>query len=79
MSENIKNSENQKNLSQAPIFDHLLELRSRLIRSLIVFVFGFCMLLRLRVFVFGFCVHVFFCCFSKEPNRRGPQFGAGSW
>ena len=40
MSDNIKNSENQKDLSQAPIFDHLLELRSRLIRSLVVFLFG---------------------------------------
>ena len=60
MSENIKNSENQKNLSQAPIFDHLLELRSRLIRSLIVFVFGFCVSFYFSTDIYSFLVSPFF-------------------
>ena len=60
MPDNINNNENQKDLSQAPIFDHLLELRSRLIRSLIIFIFGFCFSFYFSTNIYSFLVSPFF-------------------
>ena len=41
MSEPKNKDEKLNDLSKAPIFDHLLELRSRLIRSFIIFIIGY--------------------------------------
>ena len=60
MPEHINKDENQTDLSQAPIFDHLLELRSRLIRSLIVFMLGFCISFYFSSGIYSFLVSPFF-------------------
>ena len=41
MSEIDKKHQNSNDLSKAPLIDHLIELRSRLIKSIIVFFFFF--------------------------------------
>ena len=60
MSEPINKHKNQKDLSQAPLFDHLLELRARLIRSSIVFFLGFCVSFYFSSNIYSFLVEPFF-------------------
>ena len=60
MSEPKNKDEKLNDLSKAPIFDHLLELRSRLIRSFIIFIIGFCVSFYFSTSIYSFLVSPFF-------------------
>lgn len=60
MSEHKNKDEKLNDLSKAPIFDHLLELRSRLIRSFIIFTIGFCVSFYFSTSIYSFLVSPFF-------------------
>ena len=60
MSEPKNKDEKLTDLSKAPIFDHLLELRSRLIRSFIIFIIGFCVSFYFSTGIYSFLVSPFF-------------------
>ena len=51
---------NQNDFSKAPLIDHLIELRSRLIRSIVIFFIGFIISFYFSTSIYSFLVNPFF-------------------
>jgi sec-independent protein translocase protein TatC len=60
MSYSDKIHQNQNDFSKAPLIDHLIELRSRLIRSIFIFFIGFVISFYFSTSIYSFLVNPFF-------------------
>ena len=60
MSYSDKIHQNQNDFSKAPLIDHLIELRSRLIRSIVIFFIGFVISFYFSTSIYSFLVNPFF-------------------